>query len=171
MGSSFCEKTLDFLRGGWYSIKTMKLDHTYTVTIENFAFGNIDTNVLIALFRDGRTCAPFIQQHLPIWFDTLKYVDETGYDHVSGERKFEHKSFTKGGCIFAPSNMVGSGRKINEAVVKQHIEDTKLTYIITDITEFPTIRIRFVDGNKLINKYPKCKINSGDKKSFFELTV
>ena len=149
----------------------MKLDHTYTFKIENFAWGNLPESVLISLFRDGRTCAPFIQQQLPVWFNDLKYVDESGYDHTAGDRKFEHKSFTKGGCIFAPSNMVGSGRKINEQVVYQHIVHTKLTYIITDITEFPTIRVRFVDGVTLFNQYPNCKISKTKKAQFFDLTV
>lgn len=143
------------------------LDYTYTYTINNFGWGNLPQSVLVSLFRDGRTCAPFIQQQLPLWFDELKYVDESGYDHVAGERKYEHKSFTKGGCIFAPSNMVGSGRSINEQVVHEHIVNTRLTYIITDITEFPIIRVRFVDGLKLITQYPNCKISKTKKKEFF----
>jgi hypothetical protein len=90
---------------------------------------------------------------------------------VAGDRKYEHKSFTKGGCIFAPSNMVGSGRKIDEGIVNEHINNTKLTYIITDITEFPVIRVRFVDGKSLIKQYPNCKISKTKKAQFFDLTV
>jgi hypothetical protein len=149
----------------------MILNRTYTYNVTNFVWGDLPQSVLVALFRDGRTCAPFIQQQLPIWFPELKYVDESGYDHVAGDCKYEHKSFTKGGCIFAPSNMVGSGRKIDAGIVNEHINNTKLTYIITDITEFPVIRVRFVDGKSLIKQYPNCKISKTKKAQFFDLTV
>ena len=150
---------------------SITLDRNYTFTISNYSWGDLDVNWLRLMFRDGRICTPFIQLQLPIWFPELMYVNESGYDHIGlNNQKYEHKSFTKGGCIFAPSNMVGKGRQMHPNLVVEHIKKTNLIYIITGITEFPKILVRFVDGTKLINMYPACKISKKAHDSFFNLT-
>ena len=61
--------------------------------------------------------------------------------------------------------MIGKGRSLDEEVAHAHAKEIK--YIITDITEFPKIVVRFVDGSDLLEKYPKCKIPFKHKEEFF----
>jgi len=148
----------------------IQLDTTYNMTIANFQFGDLSNDVLVNLFRDGRTCSPFIQMQLQVWFPDLKYVNQAGFDHVAitNGQKYEHKSFTKSGCNFAPSNMVGSGREVKPELVKEHIVKENLIYCVVDIVDFPGIRVRFEKGLDMIQKYGNCKIPFKDRESFFK---
>jgi hypothetical protein len=154
---------------------TININKIYTFTIEQCSWGDLTRDDLNLLFRDGRACAPLIQLQLTKWFDCLDYVNGSGFDHMHkvDQTYFEHKCFTKGGCNFAPSFMVGSGRKIHDPVhaspADRKIYD-ELIYIITDITEFPTIKVRFVAGKELRNLYPKQKIPRSAYREFFKLT-
>ena len=80
-------------------------------------------------------------------------------------KKVEGKCYTKGGCNFAPSKMVGSSRKVKPDEVQKHIEENDLDYILMDIREFPVIRMRFVKGSELIKDHPNCKIGKSKKMS------
>jgi hypothetical protein len=146
----------------------LEINKTYTFKIENFQFGDLTSDVLTLMFKDGRICSPFIQMQLQVWFPTLKYVNAAGFDHIAIDgQKFEHKSFTKGGCNFAPSSMVGSGRKVEPTLVMEHIVKENLKYCVVDIVNFPVIRVRFEMGLDMIQKYGKCKIPFKDRETFF----
>ena len=56
----------------------LELNKTYTFKIENFQFGDLTSDVLTLMFKDGRICSPFIQMQLQVWFPTLKYVNAAG---------------------------------------------------------------------------------------------
>ena len=130
-------------------------------------FGDMPAEYLYKLFRDGRVASKFLEHTIPEWFPDLEFVDQDGYDHISKitGRKYDLKGFTKGGASYAPSNMLGAGRKINEEKLHEHAET--IDYILSDITEFPKVRIVFKSGSELVKKYPNGKISLKEKKALF----
>jgi hypothetical protein len=142
---------------------------TYEYTV-SAAFGDLTQDEVNTLFQDGRVASKFLELHLTKWFPELEFVDAKGYDHVNklDKRKLDAKCFTKGGLGYAPSNMLGAGRKINEDVAHEHANE--IDYIATDIVNFPTVLVRFVKGSDLVAKYPKCKVPFNDRSNFFELS-
>ena len=145
--------------------KIYTLDFTGTVS-----FGHIPEEVLYEMNRDGRRVSHPMEYELPYHFPNLERIDSKGYDlidHNNNERKIDQKSYTKRGCNFAPSNMQGKGRKIDIDIATKHAKS--IDYVITDVTEFPIVRVMFVNGEELVNKYPNFKIPSSKKarKEFF----
>jgi len=142
-----------------------------TVYEFNFAgkvqFGDMPTQQLNELFQDGRVASKFLEHTIPTWFEDLTFVDAKGYDHVSktNERKFDLKGFTKGGASYAPSTMLGAGRKIN--VQELHAHAREIDYILSDVTEFPRVRVVFKRGTDLVESYPSGKINKNQKEVLF----
>ena len=155
-------------------IMKIELNKTYLKEIENFSFGDLTREELTILFRDGRTTSRFMEKLATKWFPELTNVDVKHYDHVDTEgNKFEMKGFTKspktgkGGCAFVPSSMLGKGRTIDLDELAEGISEHKLTYIITDIVNFPKVMVRFVDGKELLKTYPNGKIKLNERESFF----
>jgi hypothetical protein len=109
----------------------------------------------------------FLEHTIPTWFPDLEFVDAKGYDHVSKTtgRKFDLKGFTKGGASYAPSTMLGAGRKIDTVVLHEHAES--IDYIISDVTEFPKVRVVFKQGTDLVRDYPSGKIPLKARKTLF----
>ena len=139
---------------------------TFVIPQDKLAWGDLTPTMIGMMMQDGRLASHFIERQLEIWYPWLTFVDEKGYDHVDQDGgRYDQKCFTKGGCFFAPSNMIGKGRSLDEEVAHAHAKEIK--YIITDITEFPKIVVRFVDGSDLLEKYPKCKIPFKHKEEFF----
>ena len=107
---------------------TIELNKTYFKEIENFTFGELSKELLTELFKDGRTTSRFMEKLATFWFPELTNVDEKHYDHVDIEgNKFEMKGFTKGGCAFVPSSMLGKGRYIDLDELAEGISEHKLT--------------------------------------------
>ena len=139
--------------------KVYKFDLTGKVT-----FWELPVEEVYELFKDGRTSSRFLERKVPYLFKAFKYVDEKGYDWLRELlNKVEGKCVTRNGCNFAPSAMVGSGRKVKPDKVKQHIEDNNLDYILMDVVEFPIVHMRFVKGSDLITTHPNCKITKAKK--------
>jgi len=147
---------------------TIELNKVYTKTITNFSFGELSKEELIRLFKDGRVASKFLEKLATIWFPELTNVDLKHYDHVDTEgNKFEMKGFTGNGCKFVPSSMIGKGRYIDRDELAEGIKEHKLTYIITDIVEFPTVKIKFIDGKKLLSEYPSGEIRPKQREELF----
>ena len=133
------------------------LNKTYNFTIDNISFGDLSYKQLIQIFSDGRIISHLLERQLEIWFPDLTFVDKHGYDHIDkNNTKYDQKSFTKSGCKFMPSYMQGGSRKFNDNEAHEHCK--KIIYIICDVTKFPNIKVRFIQGSELIKKYPKCII-------------
>jgi|10_taG_2_1085330.scaffolds.fasta_scaffold106374_3 hypothetical protein len=115
------------------------------------SFGDLPTSFLYEMFRDGRFCCQPLSRYLDQVFDELTFVDKKGYDFTWNKRKVEKKQITNNGLKFCPSSMVGVGRKVNYKEVVSHIIDNDLLYIIADITEFPKVRVVFVEGTYLLD--------------------
>lgn len=140
---------------------------TDTYQIDNVSFGDLPQDAVNDILKDGRLASHFLERQLCIWYPKLTFVDGKGHDHVCTEGLlYDQKCFTKGGLGFAPSNMIGAGRKIDEEVASDHCKD--IIYICCDIVDFPTVRVKFVKGSELMKSYPKFKIPSKDREQFFQ---
>lgn len=147
----------------WFNrqkLDVFDLDKTYEIIIDNYAFGRCSSETLSELFKDGRVASRFIEAEVTERFSGLRLAESSnaqGYDVVGrGGSKMEVKTFTRGGCKFVPSYMVGSGRKMDAEKAKK---ETVAKYLcIADITEFPSVNIVFKKFSDIWNEYPKGSI-------------
>ena len=144
------------------------LNKTFIHRIVNCGFDNLPISVTNEIFKDGRVFSHFIER----WIEKnypLKWIGGCqSYDFIdvnNEEIKYDEKTFTKGGCNFCPSNMLGQGRKFNKEVFEEKTK--KLIFCIVSNINFPEIKIRFVKGVDLLVKYPKGKIPLKDHIKFF----
>jgi hypothetical protein len=145
----------------------MQMDHTYHYDLSGkFSFGDLPEETMIELFRDGRVASFFMERQLCLWFPELIYKNAKGHDHVDDKGvKYDAKGFTKGGLTYAPSKMLGVGRRIDEAQLHEHAQH--IIYTCVDVVEFPRVRVRFVRGTDLIQRYPEGKIPLSDREQFY----
>jgi len=150
------------------TIFEIEFNKTYNFTIENFGFGGLDSEKIKDIFKDGRVFSHFIEPWLARQFH-LQHIegckDHDFTDIGNPEIQYDQKTFTKGGCKFYPSNMIGTGRTFNQEKFQE--KANKLIYIIVSNIDFPEIKIKFIKGSELIVKYPKGEIKSKDFIEFF----
>lgn len=147
-------------------IGTNKMTDYYE--IKNISFGDLNEEDIHEILRDGRLASHFLERQLCVWYPHLTFVDGRGHDHVDTEGNlYDQKCFTKGGLNFAPSNMIGKGRSLDEDLAHAHAKT--ITYIACDIIDFPKVKVRFVKGEDLLEDYPKCKVPFKDRNLFFGL--
>lgn len=129
-------------------------------------FGDMPEEAIYELYKDGRVASKFLEHTIPTWFPEVEFVDQDGYDHIDAEgTKYDLKGFTKGGAGYAPSNMVGAGRKIN--IAEMHAHAKTINYIFSDITEFPKVRVIFKTGSDMVRDYPSGKISAKKRDKLF----
>jgi hypothetical protein len=137
-----------------------------TFRIRNIRFGDLETEDIHEILKDGRLASHFLERQLEIWYPHLTFVDGRGHDHIDEEGNlYDQKCFTKGGLAFAPSNMIGGSRSINEEVATEHCK--KIIYICCDIIDFPTVRVKFAKGSDLMKEYKNFKIPKSQRENFF----
>jgi hypothetical protein len=148
----------------------MKIEYNkcYDFTI-NASFGDLPKSVIEEILKDGRLSSHFLERQLEVWFPELTFVNAKGYDHIRADSDilYDQKCFTKGGLGFAPSKMLGAGRHID--LEEAHAHANTIHYIACDIVDFPKVRVRFISGKDLIEKYPgkRCKVPFAERESFF----
>ena len=143
-------------------------DYTFIHMITNFSFGNLPESSVIDILKDGRAFSHFIEPWLAINYPLIHIKGCKKYDHtdINDENvKYDQKTFTKGGCKFMPSNMIGEGRTFNKEIFEEKAK--KLIYIIVSNVNFPKIKIKFVKGIELIVQYPMGVIPLKDFVKFF----
>lgn len=146
----------------------VSLNITYNHVIEEYKFGNIPHVLMKEIFKDGRPFSHFIELWLSINYQLIHVKGCKDHDFVDFNDKnikYDQKTFTKLGCKFMPSNMIGEGRKFNKEIFEE--KANKLIYIIVSNINFPEIKIKFVRGNDLLIDYPDGKIPSKDFEKFF----
>jgi hypothetical protein len=149
-------------------MNTITYDQTYVFDLTGkVQFGDLPTELIHKLFTDGRVASKFLENHLPIWFPELDFVDANGHDHVrrADGRKYDLKGFTPRGACYAPSEMLGKGRKITLERVHEHARE--IDYVFSDITEFPQVRIVFKRGTDMIRDFPSTKIKKTERAKLF----
>jgi hypothetical protein len=136
--------------------------------IQNISFDTLPDEVIKELFKDGRIFSHFMERILAKDYRLTHVPGCKGYDIVDPSNpdiKYEQKTFTKGGCKFMPSNMIGQGRHFDKEVFDE--KSKNLIYIIVSNVNFPSLKIRFVKGLELAIKYPNGEIKLKDHDSFF----
>ena len=141
---------------------------TFIFNLVDYSFGNLPSQMIIDIFKDGRPFSHFIEKWLSLNFDLIHIGGCKAYDFVDENDeniKYDQKTFTVRGCKFMPSNMIGEGRKFDKEIFETKAQ--KLNYIIVSNVNFPEIKIKFVKGTDLINTYPNGVIPSKDFIKFF----
>ena len=146
----------------------VSLNVTETYTIDNISFGDLPPDIVNEIFKDGRVFSHFIEKWLAYHYP-LTHVsgckDHDFIDLYHPNIKYDEKTFTKLGCHFCPSNMLGQGRVFNQEVFEE--KTTKMVFCIVSNLNFPEIKVKFVRGVDLLEKYPKGKIPLKDHIQFF----
>jgi len=141
---------------------------TFIFKLGDYSFGNLPSQMIIDIFKDGRPFSHFIEKWLSLNFELIHIGGCKAYDFVDENDeniKYDQKTFTIRGCKFMPSNMIGEGRKFDKEIFETKAQN--LTYIIVSNVNFPEIKIKFVKGTDLINTYPNGVIPSKDFIKFF----
>ena len=148
---------------------SVELDTTFTYKIENFGFGDLSMEETIEIYKDGRVFSHFIEKWLTKRFPITHIEGCKKYDFVDNtylDTKYDEKTLTKRGCHFCPSNMLGQGRKFDEAIFRE--KTLGMIFAIVSNIQFPIIKIKFVRGANLIKIYPKGHIPLKDHDKFFD---
>lgn len=144
---------------------------TFIFNLVDYSFGNLPSQMIIDIFKDGRPFSHFIEKWLSLNFELIHIGGCKAYDFVDENDendeniKYDQKTFTLRGCKFMPSNMIGEGRKFDKEIFETKAQN--LNYIIVSNVNFPEIKIKFVKGTDLINTYPNGVIPSKDFIKFF----
>jgi hypothetical protein len=150
------------------SIDKFEYDKVYPFDLtDQVLFGPLSTEILYKVCKDGRVASKFLEHSMTRWFPELNFVDKSGYDYEDNNgRRYDLKSFTRRGCNYSPSHMIGAGRKLDMDQFREHA--SHIDYIISDITCFPEVFIVFKRGTDLLEQYPSGKISVGFRKVLFE---
>lgn len=111
----------------------LELYKLYEIKIENIAFGNLRQNKLLEILSDGRVLSHLLEAKLEQDFDNLTHIKKCkSWDFEdSAGNKFDEKTFTKRGCKFMPSYMIGKGRKYNKDKFKKYLEEVNMSIYIS----------------------------------------
>ena len=131
----------------------LELYTRYTFNFTNdVQFGDIPLDILYDIFKDGRITSELLSHTFVRRFDGLTYVDKQGYDFLHDVfGMIEQKQVTKSGLKFAPSRMIGVGRKVTYDDVVDHIVDNDLQFLLADITSFPIVTSMLIPGLTLLD--------------------
>jgi hypothetical protein len=144
------------------------LDVTFTHTLINIGFDGLPPSAIQDIFKDGRVFAHFIEVWLASKYPITHISGCKSYDFTDTnypETIYDEKTFTKNGCKFYPSNMIGEGRSFDKELFEKKAK--KLIYCIVSNVNFPEIKIKFVRGIHLLKLYPKGEIPLKDYVKFF----
>lgn len=148
---------------------SVELNKTFTHTIENYAFDNLSEETCKEIYKDGRVFSHFIECWIAENYPLIHIKGCKKYDFTDKnfpEILYDEKTFTKGGCSFCPSNMLGQGRVFNKEIFEEKTK--KMVFCIVSNTNFPEIKVRFMEGSVLLINYPNGKIPLKDEIKFFD---
>ena len=144
------------------------LNKTFRHTLTNLKWDKLPCHSIHEILKDGRAFSFFIEPWLSQVYPLIRIKDSKDHDFVDLKTqsvKFDEKTFTKNGCKYVPSYMLGLGRKFDQNKFIEKAND--LVYVIVSNINFPHINVKFVEGKELIKKYPKGGIPLGDHDKFF----
>lgn len=148
---------------------SVELNKTFNHEIENYRFGNLSEEYCKDLWKDGRTFAHFIEvwiaENYPL--KHIKGCKKYDFTDINNENiLYDEKTFTKNGCHFCPSNMLGQGRQFDKEIFEEKTKN--MIFCIVSNIDFPNIKVRFVKGSELIVKYNKGFIPLNHFGEFFD---
>ena len=145
------------------------LNKTDTHIINNYGFDDLPLDSVKEIFKDGRIFSHFIENWIQNKYPLLHVPGCKGHDFTDANNAdiiYDEKTFTKGGCRFMPSSMIGTGRTFNQ--IEFNEKAANMVYCIVSNINFPEIKIIFIDGPELIKKYPKGTIPFKDHDHLFK---
>jgi hypothetical protein len=144
------------------------LDQTFDFTISNYGFGDLSDDRCIEIYKDGIVFSHFIERWLEEMFELVHVNGCKQYDFHDKAHPhilYDEKTFTHNGCKYCPSNMLGQGRIFNKEVFEE--KSKKMIFCIVSNVNFPHIRVKFVKGEVLMQKYPLGVIGIKHHDEFF----
>ncbi len=118
-------------------------------------------------FTDGRRVSFILERRIchEIVKGTLSPSEGAGFDLIDENgQKWEVRSITGGGVYFCPSYMVGSGRKFDEEGFMHKLREIR-GYIVSDVVEFPRIRVWKISETTVRYWYERGMLGAGTKVS------
>lgn len=147
---------------------TIIMDKTFTHTIKHFGFDNLSPEIISKLYKDGRVFSHFIEHWLAENYPFTHIggcKDHDLVDQSATQDRYDQKTFTKNGCRFYPSNMIGVGRKFDKEIFEEKTKNLK--FCIVSNIDFPEIKVKFVKGVDLLKDYPTGIISRDKHDKFF----
>ena len=103
-----------------------------------------------------------VQPYVFFWFEDALLDQDINNENIL----YDEKTFTKNGCHFCPSNMLGQGRQFDKEIFEEKTKN--MIFCIVSNIDFPNIKVRFVKGSELIVKYNKGFIPLNHFGEFFD---
>ena len=150
------DKFIDFLE--------LREDRTFDFKLKNISFSSLDDDKLHTMFKDGRLFSHFSEHWLESICPVLSHVrgcKDHDFKNKLNNLKYDAKTWTHNKLDFRPSYMLGKGRTFNEEEFREKCDN--LIYVVISNIEFPEIKLKFVNGAKLRELYPKGYISSNKK--------
>ena len=148
---------------------SVTLNITHKEILPEMTFGNLSSDIVNEIFKDGRVASHFLEHWIAKNYPLTHISGCKKYDLVDEqypETQYDEKTFTKGGCKFCPSHMIGTRRKFDQAVFEKKTKN--MIFCIVSVVNFPEIKVKFVKGSDLMKKYPKGSIPIKDHDKFFD---
>ena len=108
---------------------SIKLNKTFTHLIGNATFDNIPQTMVNEIMKDGRPFSHFIEPWVCLNYPLQHIKGCKSYDFIDNdfpETLYDEKTFTRRGCSYCPSNMLGQGRKFNKAIFEEKTKNLNL---------------------------------------------
>ena len=153
--SHIFKRTYKCLSNNMEEFQELKENIKFEFELEKIVIDNLEKDKINLLFQDGRVFSHFIESWLDNNCERLQKVNgckNHDFIDIKTNIKYEQKTWTRNGLTFIPSNMLGSQRKIN--ISKFEYMTKKRKFIIVNNIYFPKIKIKFLDGYTLLEKYP-----------------
>lgn len=147
---------------------SVELNKTFEHKITNYKFDDLSEEICIEIFKDGRVFSHFIENWLETHYQLKHIKGCKSFDFIDKNNSnifYDEKTFTKLGCKFCPSNMIGQGRKFDKEIFEKKTK--KLIFCIVSNIDFPNIKVKFIKGEDLIKDYPNGKISFKNHIKFF----
>jgi hypothetical protein len=158
---------------------TLNKTFKFLFNTNEFKCAGLTEKEVIEMYKDGRVFSQWVERWLTKKFPLTRVTGCKKYDHIDLNNeniKYEAKTFTPAsGLSYAPSGHTGVGRTIDETIAKERASN--LIYIIVSNIDFPNIKVRFMNGNDLMQKEIelmkrkdekiKCKISLTHHDTFF----
>jgi len=116
-------------------------------------------------FKDGRRGSFVVERRIAreIIGGRISETEGSSFDVYDSEgNKWEVRSLTKGGVYFCPSNMVGKGRKFEEAGFQAKLDEIK-GYYVARITTFPEVEVFKIDVEQVRKWHKKKELGKNTK--------
>ncbi len=151
---------------------SVTLNKTFDHKLKNLSFDILSQEVVFEILKDGRCFSHFIEKWLANNYPLIHITGCKKYDFIDNKTediKYDEKTFTKNGCYFLPSNMIGAGRKVNIEEFEKKAKE--LIYILVSNVNLPEIKVKFIKGSELLKLYPSGRIHIDEHDKVFDVSA